>query len=143
MTSPVATAKIVVCGKEDIQPDDTAAFSIRVKKGEGTEEKIPKNDYSKWFIVTPGPESSAECGVKPNSYKLVNTDCTGNPACTAAPVTSNIIKLENDELVITIDNTSTNPFVVYLESETQGGKKGYKKIEVVETTDPCVYSILP
>ena len=46
-------------------------------------------------------------------------------------------------MVITTENTSTDAFTTYLEATTLGGVKGYKKIEVTETTDPCTYTITP
>jgi hypothetical protein len=45
-------------------------------------------------------------------------------------------------LVINIGSAST-PFTTYLEATSKGGVKGYKKIDVVETTDPCIYTISP
>jgi hypothetical protein len=122
---------MVICGAETLAPDSASAQDIQINKGGDATKVLEAAEYSKWFTLTPGAESSEECSVA--KYELVDAN--------GAALVSDLISYADDKLTITTDKASATAAEVFLQATTKGGVTAKKTLSITASSNPCVFEI--
>ena len=74
--SGLASAEIIICGKETLELTDAEALQVDFTKGQTDPRTFKLADYQEWFKLVEGADSSPECTI--NKYGLYKDASAGD-----------------------------------------------------------------